>query len=225
VPSDLIVIGAGGSSREIADAIRDINRPRPEWKLLGYLDDDPAKAGCMVDHLPVLGTIVSACQFPAARFVVGVASYQDPATRRRVVERLGLPPQRFATLIHPSASVSSLARLGHGTVVLQGVVITPATVIGSHVLVCQGVQLTHDVSVADYVTFAPGAVACGGVTIGPSAYVGAGALIAPGVSVGPESLVGIGAVVTRPVAAGATVFGNPARVVNMVGNVRRWTKQ
>jgi acetyltransferase-like isoleucine patch superfamily enzyme len=85
--------------------------------------------------------------------------------------------------------------------------------------------LTHDVSVADYVTFAPGAVACGGVTIGPSAYVGAGALIAPGVSVGPESLIGIGAVVTRPVVAGATVFGNPARMVNMVGNVRRWTKQ
>jgi sugar O-acyltransferase (sialic acid O-acetyltransferase NeuD family) len=225
MPTELIIVGAGGSSREIADAIRGSDQLRSAWRLLGYLDDDPAKTGRSVDDLSVLGTTQSASRYSTASFVVGVASYKNPATRRAIVEGLGLPAERYATLVHPSASVSSHARLGHGTVVLQGVVITPATVIGSHVLVCQGVQLTHDVSVADYVTFAPGAVACGGVTIGPSAYVGAGALIAPGVSVGPESLIGIGAVVTRPVVAGATVFGNPARMVNMVGNVRRWTKQ
>lgn len=223
MPPDLIVIGAGGSSREIAGAIADINRSQDKWHLLGFLDDDPAKAGCMVDGLPVLGSLESAAQYPQASFVIGVASYKDPATRKRIVERLQLPPERFAAVIHPSASISALARIGHGTVVLQGVVITSATVIGNHVLISPGAILAHDVSVADYVSIAPGAVITGGVVIEESAYIGAGAVIAPGVVVGSEALAGIGSTVTGDVSPGSTVFGNPAKAINAVGKIRRWT--
>ena len=50
------------------------------------------------------------------------------------------------------------------------------------------------------------------VTIGANVWNGAGALILPGVTIGDDALVGAGSVVTRDVPAGATVFGNPARV-------------
>ena len=56
------------------------------------------------------------------------------------------------------------------------------------------------------------------VTVGRNVWIGGGAILLPGVVVGDDAIVGAGSVVTRDVAAGATVVGNPARVV---GTARR----
>jgi maltose O-acetyltransferase len=50
------------------------------------------------------------------------------------------------------------------------------------------------------------------VRIGRNVWIGAAATILPGVSIDDDSLIGAGSVVTRNVPAGATAFGNPARV-------------
>ncbi len=50
------------------------------------------------------------------------------------------------------------------------------------------------------------------VRIGCDVWIGGGAIILPGVSIGDGALIGAGSVVTRDVPAGATAFGNPARV-------------
>lgn len=52
-----------------------------------------------------------------------------------------------------------------------------------------------------------------GVRVERSAVVGAGAVLLPGVVIGAGSLVGAGAVVVRDVPPGATVVGNPARIL------------
>lgn len=51
------------------------------------------------------------------------------------------------------------------------------------------------------------------ITIGKDVWIGGGAIILPGVTVGDGALIGAGSVVTRDVPAGATVVGNPARVL------------
>jgi maltose O-acetyltransferase len=51
------------------------------------------------------------------------------------------------------------------------------------------------------------------VTIGEQVWIGGGAIILPGVTVGNSAIVGAGAVVNADVPQGATVVGNPARVV------------
>jgi maltose O-acetyltransferase len=50
------------------------------------------------------------------------------------------------------------------------------------------------------------------VRIGRNVWIGGGAILLPGVSIGDDALIGAGSVVTSDVPAGATAFGNPARV-------------
>jgi maltose O-acetyltransferase len=50
------------------------------------------------------------------------------------------------------------------------------------------------------------------IHIGRNVWIGGGGIILPGVTTGDDALIGAGSVVTRDVPAGATAFGNPARV-------------
>src|ERR1035438_153230 len=129
MPVDLIILGAGGSSREILGAVEDINRQAPGWRGLGFLDDDPALQGKSVDGLPVLGPMAAAKEH-TAQLIIGVASWRRLGVRREIVTRLGLPRERYATVIHPSASINSRVPIGAGTAILQNVVITSGSVVG-----------------------------------------------------------------------------------------------
>jgi sugar O-acyltransferase (sialic acid O-acetyltransferase NeuD family) len=207
---DLVILGAGGASREIAEAIGEINRHERTWNLLGFLDDDPAKAGSIFNGVPVIDPISSASEY-SAFFVIGIAAVQNRWVRKRIVEQLGLAQQRFATVIHPSASVSPYARIGFGSVVLQNVVVTPDGVIGDHVVVEYGAMIGHDTLIEDFATIGPGAIVSGSVRLRQGVFVGAGAVIRDGLTVNEGALIGMGAVVVKEVSAHATVVGNPAR--------------
>ena len=52
------------------------------------------------------------------------------------------------------------------------------------------------------------------VHIGSDVWIGGGAIILPGVTIGDGAVIGAGSVVTRDVATGATVAGNPARIID-----------
>lgn len=78
--------------------------------------------------------------------------------------------------------------------------------------------VAHDCVVGDFVTFAPGVMCNGNIVIEDHAYIGTGAVIKQGqpgqpLVIGRGAVVGMGAVVTKSVPAGATVVGNPARLL------------
>lgn len=210
---DLVIVGAGAFSVEIASAVDAINMHSagaPPWRLLGFLDDAPALQGQLVADAPVLGPIEASVD-DGRCYVGGIASYRNREARRQIVERLNLPERRWASIIHPAAHLSRLTSIGCGSVVLQGACVESRAKVGRHVLISPLSIVSHDVELGDFSTVAQRATVCGSARIGPGAYIGAGAIVRDGLRVGEGSLVGIGAVALRDVAAGTTVLGNPAK--------------
>lgn len=212
-PVPLLVVGAGGFARETAEAVRAGARDPAAGRLdlLGFLDDDPGRHGTEVDGVPVLGPTDAVADHPGARVVVCTGRPADFGSRRRIVERLDLDPERYATVVHPSAVLAPSTRLGAGVVALASVVATTSVRVGGHVAIMPGVVLTHDDDVGDYTTFGSGVRLGGGVSVGPGAYLGAAAVVREGLRVGAGALVGMGSVVVRDVPAGEVWVGVPAR--------------
>jgi sugar O-acyltransferase (sialic acid O-acetyltransferase NeuD family) len=207
----LLLIGAGGFAREAAEAVRAVNAVRPTWRLLGFLDDDPGKAGTTPAGLPVLGSVDALPDYPAAQVVLCPGRPDNYAIRPKLVERLDLDEERYATIVHPTVTAAPSCEIGAGSVLLAHVDLTADVVVGRHVVIMPQVVLTHDVRVTDFATLASGARIGGGCHIGRGAYVASGACLREGISLGDRAMVGMGAVVTHDVPPDRLWYGIPAR--------------
>lgn len=196
------VIGAGGHAKVVAETALAAGST-----VAGFLDDDPAKQGTHLLGLRVEGPILAGMtRLGVYRWVLGIG---DNRVRRHLVEQ-GLPAEPIS-LVHPSAVLSSSAKIGLGSVVFAGAIVQAEAQIGAHVVLNTRATVEHDVVVGDFAHVAPGAVLLGAVEVGQGALIGAGAVVLPGVRIGEGAVVGAGAVVAKNVPAGATVVGVPAR--------------
>lgn len=205
----LVLVGAGGLAREVLACV-----PGSAWEVLGLLDDAPAMQGTTVGGRPVLGPTSTLAGLladdPDLAVALCLGSPRRPLLRLEVALRLGLPDDRWATIVDPAAALRGSSRVGPGSIVLAGVVATADVDIAAHCVVMPSCVLTHDDVLERGATLAAGVRLAGGVRVEEGAYVGSGALVREGVRVGRGAVVGMGAVVLRDVPAGQVWVGNPA---------------
>lgn len=106
-------------------------------------------------------------------------------------------------------SLSDGVFMNFGCVILDVAAVT----IGAATAIGPGVQILTADHPRDPVQRRTGLESGHPICIGSNVWIGGGAIILPGVTIGDDAVIGAGAVVTRDVPAGATVVGNPARVV------------
>jgi sugar O-acyltransferase (sialic acid O-acetyltransferase NeuD family) len=209
VKQKLVVIGAGGHGRELADVVVACIEAGEDLELVGYVDDAEALQGKTIHDVPVLGML--AWLKANAADVVAVLAIGIPAIRSEVLSRLhGV---KFRTLVHPKAVMTKWVTLGEGVVVTAGVVMSNDIEIGAHTHVNRCATIGHDVRIGKCVHVSPGAVLSGNVTIGDECEIGAGAVLLPGVTVGARTIVGAGAAVTKDLPSGVTAVGVPAKAL------------
>ena len=89
------------------------------------------------------------------------------------------------------------------------------TTVGKGTRIASHVYIGHDATIGDRVWIAAGARIAGWVVVGDGAYLGMGCMIRQHVRIGAGAVVGMGAVVLNDVPDGATVGGNPARILRI----------
>lgn len=210
---EIVVVGAGGFARETIEAIRAQSMLRGDGaRLIGVVDSKPSDfnlARLASLGVQYLGTDEAwLASRPTADFVVGIG---DPRIRSRIHQQFSDAGLRPATVIHPSAGLSSNCVIAPGTVICAGVQVSSFVTLGLHSHLNPNVTIGHDVVLDDFVSVNPGAILSGFVNCHSEVLVGAGATVLQGLTVGRGSTVGAMACVTRNIPAHRVAVGVPAR--------------
>lgn len=207
-PEPLVILGAGGHGREVLDLVEAVNRDRPRFRVVGFVDDAPQQPELVAARgVPLLDGLDDPRAADAA-FVAGVGS---PEGRRALVDRaeaLGLHP---ASLRHPTAVSGALNHEGEGLLVFAFASYTTNVTFGRQVHVNRTATIGHDCVLGDFVNVHPGAVLSGDVHLGDGVTIGTGACVIQGVHIGAGTFVGAGAAVVNDLPAGVVAVGVPAR--------------
>lgn len=194
------LFGASGHAKVIIDIIKSCDFQ------INFIFDDDLKVRDILDFNVV--TTYDQKDLNSAPLVIGIG---DNQLRKSIAQRLDC---QFATaLIHPSAVVSDCSILNEGTVVMPNAVINNSAQIGSHCIVNTGAIIEHDCRISDFVHISPQVALGGGVEVGEQTHIGLGASVIQNIRIGKNCMIGAGAVIIKDVPDGATVVGNPGKII------------
>lgn len=206
--SVLLILGAGGHGKVVADAALEAGK----WRDVIFLDDawpQKDKNGRWDIHGKVehLAQWKSSCDN-------AIVAIGNNALRIQMQARLLEGGFELATVVHPSAQISRFAKLGNGSVVFANAVVNADAIIGEGAIINTSATIDHDCCLGIGVHISPGAHIGGGVTIGDFTWVGIGAAVCHCLTIGSDVTIGAGAVVVNDIGDDVKAVGVPARPIN-----------
>jgi len=208
----VILIGFGGHAKVLIEILQLLRIP-----IVGATDIVSREE--LSPHVTLLGNdeIILQYKTDSIRLVNGLGSVDSTRRRKMTFERWSKEGYSFATLAHPSATISSNAQIHDGAQIMAGAIIQAGSRIGENTIINTGASVDHDCDIGSHVHLAPGVTLSGKVTVGDETHIGTGAIIIQGIRVGINCLVGAGSVVLDNIPDRSVVYGNPARVVKTLG--------
>jgi len=206
---DIVIIGAGGFGREVAWLIECINKVANEWNIVGFVDDNESIQGTVINGYKVVGNI----EWLRHQEFYVVNAIGDPITRKKLMERIKDSKNNYPILIHPNVICSNKVKIGEGSIICAGNIITVNIEIGKHVIVNCDCTIGHDAILGDYTTVFPSVNISGFVKTEECVSIGTSSAIIQGVTVGKNSIIGAGAVVVKDLLANCTAVGIPAKPI------------
>ena len=209
----LVIVGAGYGFWETNELIRDINAVNPTYQVVGVLDDNKEFHGRIIDGVKVVGGLDRASDYPDSQFVFCIGSKDTRDKRKALLDRIGLPRERYATLIHPNAKIYSSAKLGYGCTIHHGAIVYSHTECGDFVSLGANSILGNDNRISDFVLIAGQSIIINRVKVGEGAYIASAVSVFNDVEIGKNAVVGMGTVLMKNVGENEFAFGNPGRVM------------
>lgn len=212
--NDLLLFPCSGNAKEAVGVVHAINQIKPTWRILGFVDDDPGKAGLVTCGYKVLGGRSILASFPDA-FVMALNGRPETCRERlQIIADLNIERERFCSLIHPSATIGPECTLGANCLIQAGVRLTANVRLADHVIILPNTVVSHDTLIGRGSMIGSNVSISGSVVIGEESYIGSGSKIIQEIEIGDRTMIGLGTVLLKNTSPGRTYVGNPARELN-----------
>lgn len=199
----LLIIGAGGHGRVVADIAVKMNG----WREIAFLDDEINKKSWI--GMKVIGLSRDMDQFLGdSEIFVAIG---DNQVREKMLNSLEQKGAMIPVLIHPNSCIGRNVVIGKGTVIMPGAIINCCSSIGKGCIINTGTTVDHDNVIENYVHLSPGVHTAGDVRIGQGSWIGIGAVILNKINIVNRCIVGAGSVVIKDIKEAGTYVGIPAR--------------
>lgn len=196
----MYLYGASGHGKVIAEILEEIG-----IEVSAFIDDDDSITS-------ILGKKVIRFDNTLIENSQTIISIGSNRLRKQIADKLRTV---FITAIHPKAVVSKTCSIDAGTVVMANATINSSVNIGKHCIINTSASVDHDCQIGDFVHISPNATLSGNVSVGEGTWIGAGATIINGINIGKWCIIGAGAIIIKDVPDGATVVGNPGKIIKI----------
>ncbi|WP_448553794.1 acetyltransferase [Thalassotalea montiporae] len=200
----LMIIGAGGHGRVVADCAETMNK----YDEIVFADAIYPKETINSRWPTVTSDKDWSKYLKHYEFIVAVGNSD---TRLAITQNIANTGGRLATLIHPRAIVSPYSTIGQGSVVFANAVIGIDSLIGVACIINHNATVDHDCQLGDACHIAPGANISGEATLGNKVWAGVGCSVIQCCKLADNVYLGAGTVVIKDIEQAGTYVGNPAR--------------
>lgn len=208
--------GAGGFGKEVMSLLPTIlptlfPKTHSDDTKLCFIDDDSALRRVMEQE------VLSPDEFAGLEhsdlyYCITIA---DPISRKLVALKMKNTNIQALTLLFNNAIILSQSKIGIGSIVMSGAIISACVNIGMFTQINFNSYIAHDCRINDFVTISPFVTCCGNTEVKEGAFIGAGSIIKQGTNsrpryVGINSILGMGSNLLNDLPDNKVYAGNPA---------------
>ncbi len=189
----IVIFGAGGFAKEVFSLIKDINKVKLEYDIVGFYEDNSSKKE-LFGH-KVFSALSDIPKKSEVSIVIAVGA---PESRSLVYDRMTKEGFRICRpIIHPSVIIGDEVTIEDGSVVCANSVITTSVKIQKNCLINLMCTVGHDCVIGEHSVLSPSVSVSGHVEIGKACDIGTGTKIKPHVTISDHIVVGLGSAVVK----------------------------
>jgi len=196
----LVILGGSGIGMIAASIANDLGY----FEVQGFLNDS-IPTGSLIGKYkkyPVIGKTeeIDKLLQDDYYFFLAYVGLQDEKNTYEKIESILIPPERYATLIHPTAIIpKGCCNIGNGCLLAPLSQLSPDTTLEDNCIVLGNAFIGHDTILRRFAHVATNGVVGANINIGKAVHVGSNATIREKVNIGDFSLIGSGSVVLNDV--------------------------
>ena len=209
---NLLIIGARGWGREVFNMLPFCRGYGTEFIVKGFLDDKKDA----LDGMPGYPSIIDSVEhYQVQPDDVFICALGDTKWKKHYIEIMLNKGGDFINIIHKTAYIAPNTIIGKGCILGEHVSISCDITIGNFVTFLSYSIVGHDAKIDNYCHLGARSFMGGASQLGEATAIQTNSIILPRVKIGDSCMVGAGAVVIKSVKDEQTVYGNPAKILQL----------